>query len=432
MRWRFWQRKAADASALTLEKLLGEEFRSKSGVTVSTARAMRVATALACGRVIAEGCAQLPLKPYREKANGGREPAKDLAVYRLLARQPNDWMSSFEFREMLTLHSVFTGGGFAFINRIDDEPRELIPLVPANVTVRQQPDWTLLYDLRDSRGPVGTYTSRDIFHLRGPSWNGYLGLDVIQQAREAIGLAIATEETQALLHGNGARPGGLLSVKGKMEPAAKDRLREDWNQSFGGQSKFRTAVVDLDASWTPMAMTGVDAQHLETRKHQIEEICRALRVFPQMIGYTDKTATFASAEAFFIAHVVHTLGPWIERWEQAINRDLLDGDPDLFAKHTVAGLLRGDNTSRSNFYKTMVLTGIMTRNEARSLEEMDPIEGLDEPLVPLNMASPDDVDRIAREAVDSAKAALGHNGGPPLDDEEIMQRVRRALTRHAA
>jgi len=227
-----------------------------------------------------------------------------------------------------------------------------------------------------------------VFHLRGPSWTGTAGLDALQVAREAVGLAIATEQTHAALHANGTQPGGVLSVKGSLDDAARARLKEAWAQYQGGlQNRFKTAVLDMDSTWTPLAMKGVDSEHLDTRRFQIEEICRDLKVFPQMVGYADKTATFASAEAFFLAHVIHTLAPWIENWEQSLARDLFPDEDDIVAKFSLQGLLRGDNTARANFYASGITNGWLTRNEARRFEDLNPIDGLEEPLLPLNMAT---------------------------------------------
>jgi HK97 family phage portal protein len=228
----------------------------------------------------------------------------------------------------------------------------------------------------------------DVFHLRGPSWTGAAGLDALQVAREAVGLAIATEETHAALHANGTQPGGVLSVKGSLDDAARARLKESWAQYQGGlANRFKTAVLDMDSTWTPLGMKGVDAEHLDTRRFQIEEICRDLKVFPQMVGYADKTATFASAEAFFLAHVIHTLNPWIENWEQSLARDLFPDEDDIVAKFCMQGLLRGDNAARATFYASGITNGWLTRNEARRLEDLNPIEGLGEPLLPLNMST---------------------------------------------
>ena len=361
---------------------------SRAGVSVNVDSALKVSTVFACLRVLADGIAQVPLKVYREKADGSKELAKDHPAYRLLSRRPNDWMTSFEFRQVMMFHAVLLGNGCAYIGRIRGVPRELIPLVPGSYTIEQASDYTLTYRLTDRDGQTTVLPREDVFHLRGPSWTGTAGLDALQVAREAVGLAIATEETHAALHANGTQPGGVLSVKGSLDDAARARLKESWSQYQGGlANRFKTAVLDMDSTWTPLGMKGVDAEHLDTRRFQIEEICRDLKVFPQMVGYADKTATFASAEAFFLAHVIHTLNPWIENWEQSLARDLFPDEDDILAKFSMQGLLRGDNAARATFYASGITNGWLTRNEARRLEDLNPIEGLGEPLLPLNMST---------------------------------------------
>ncbi len=340
--------RVADASALAG---LFSQPNARSGVSVTIDSALKVSTVFACLRVLADGIAQVPLKVYREKADGTKELAKDHPAYRLLSRRPNEWMTSFEFRQVMMFHAALLGNGCAYIGRVRGVPRELIPLVPGSYTIEQASDYTLSYRLTDLAGHTTILPREDVFHLRGPSWTGRAGLDALQIAREAVGLAIATEETHAALHANGTQPGGVLSVKGSLDDAARARLKEAWAQYQGGlHNRFKTAVLDMESTWTPLAMKGVDAEHLDTRRFQIEEICRDLKVFPQMVGYADKTATFASAEAFFLAHVIHTLAPWIENWEQSLARDLFPDEDDIVAKFSLQGLLRGDNAARAAFY----------------------------------------------------------------------------------
>lgn len=374
------ERKTTDVSALTWAKLWGEDASVKSGVSVNVDSALRVSTVLACARVISEGVAQLPFKLYREGKDGSKTLAKDHDLYYLLYRKPNSWMTSFQFREALTLHTVLTGNGHAFKNRLKPggPVKELIPLAPGRVRTVQAADHEVYYEIS---GIDGRFTSNEIFHLRGPSWCGYLGMDAVQVARDAIGLAIATEETHARLHANAAQPGGVLSVKGSLDDAARERLKAGWKQFQEGlNNKFKTAVIDQEATWTPLAMTGVDSQHIETRKFQIEEICRALRVFPQMVMHSDKTSTFASAEQFFLAHVVHTLMPWVERWEQTVGCFLLNDDElDIAPKMNVAALLRGTAVDRANYFKAALGAGgspaWMTQDEVRALDELNPKGG---------------------------------------------------------
>lgn len=421
--------KAVDATDLTVQRLLGQSAQARSGVSVTIDSALKVSTVFACLRVIANGIAQVPLKLYREADDGTKTVAKDSPIHRLIWRRPNDWMTSFEFRQMMQFHACLLGVAVAFKNELRGEARELIPLVPGTFELKQAKDWSITCELRYADGTTQTLQRDELFILRGPAWSGPKGLEALSLAREAIGLAIATEQTHAALHANGSHPGGLLSIKGRMEKDGRDRIKEAWQEFHGGiNNKFKTAVLDMDASWHPMNMTGVDSQHLETRRFQIEEICRDLGVFPQMVGYADKTATFASAEAFFLAHVVHTIAPWVENWEQALARDLFPKADDLVAKFSLQGLLRGDNKTRAEFYASGIINGWLTRNEARRLEDLNPIKGLDDPLLPLNMGTQAERDALAKEVTKAVKSMMGHNGGPPLTDDEIEEKVGRVLS----
>lgn len=374
----------ADMSGLTWDALFGDGGRVKAGVAVNTDTALKVSTVFACARVLANGISQIPLKVYREGEDGSKVPAKDHPAYRLLWRRPNDWMTSFEFRQCMMLHAVLHGNAYAYIGRGGRGRvlQELIPLV-GKVVVKQASDWSLTYEVTDKSGVAAVLPRESVLHLRGPSWNGVAGMDAIHVAREAIGLAIATEEAHAALHANGARPGGMISFDTMLSIEAKEALKASAMAQLGGiKNAFRTMVLDNGAKWTPFAMTGVDAQHLETRRFQIEEICRDLGVFPQMIGHTDKTATFASAEAFFLAHVIHSLEPWIENWQQALARDLFPDEDGITAEFSVQGLMRGDHAARAEFYKAALGTtqqpGWMTRNEVRELENLNPSDDGDE------------------------------------------------------
>jgi HK97 family phage portal protein len=376
------ERKATDVSALTWSELFPARS-AKSGVTVNVDTALRTTTVLACARVISEGIAQLPVKLFDidglNKTVNTTHP-----LYHLLACEPNDFMSSFEFREMMTMHAVLLGNAYAYVNRVGNKIIEILPLVPNQVSLVRNADWTIDYYVTDLAGKTMVLDGRDVLHLRGPMWNGYQGMDMVQTAREAIGLSIATEETHASLHANGAQPGGVLAVKGKLDDKARERLKTAWNAFQGGvANRFKTAVLDVDAEWKPLSMTGVDSQHLETRRFQIEEICRAMRVFPQLVMHSDKTSTFASAESFFIAHVTHSLMPWVQRWEQTINRVILDDDPKLVMRLNVQSMLKTDATTRGNFYQQALggarpETAWMTKNEVRELEDLNPIDGGDE------------------------------------------------------
>lgn len=405
---------------------------SRTGVPVTISTALQCTVALACTMAIASGVAMLPLKLYRPRADGGREEARDVRLFEMMDLAPNDWQTSVEFIETLVMHAVLAGDGIAFINRIDGEPRELIPLLPEHVQVEQEGDYSLTYWVSFADGSSVRLGRHDVLHLRGPSWNAYGGLPGVRLAREAIGLALATEETHARLHGNGARPGGLLSTEGKLDQESINRIREQWQQVQGGVANaMKTAILQGGLKWTPLAMSGVDSEHIATRKFQIEEVCRAMGVFPQMVGHSDKAATYASAEAFFLAHVIHTLSRWTRRMEKRFAVDLMTSAQrreGLYFKFSFQSLLRGDNKTRAEFYRALVMLGVMTRNEARAFEELNPIDGLDEPLVPLNMATQAERDALGDDVAEAVKAALiGHNGGPGLDLDDVSADVARAV-----
>jgi HK97 family phage portal protein len=380
--------KAVDASALTWEKLLGTPS-SRAGVAVNLDSALRVSTVLACTRVLAQGIAQLPLKVYRI-GERSRKPATDLSLYKVLSGRPNEWMTAYEFWEFMMFHAVLTFNAYAYIGWGGGEVQELIP-IPGAVRVEQRQNYQLVYHLENGQ----TLTEESVLHLRGPSWNGYEGLDALHLAREAIGLAIATEETHSRLFANAARPGGLLSVEGKLSKETRADLRQRIAEVGEGlNNAHRTLVLDQSAKWHQMAMSGVDSQHLETRRYQIEEICRNMQVYPQMVmsgAGASGTPTFASASQFRIAHVTDSLAPWGRRIEQKIDHTLLRNAPGLHAKFNFAALMRGDAAERAAFYQSALggarpETAYMTRNEVRELEELDPIDGGDElpnPMAPI-------------------------------------------------
>lgn len=380
------ERKVVDASALTWQELLGASATSKTGLSVSITSALRVATVLACCRALGEDLAQLPLKLYRRQGRTTKE-ARDHPVFNLLSQGPNDWQTSMEWREGGMLHATLALGHFAIVSMNGNrEVLELLPIAPEAVTIRQGADWTVSYVVGGPDGRRIDLPRDQIFHVRGPGWLNFAALQLVVQAREAIGLAMATEESQARMHSNGARPMGLITTDRTLSKEAKSRLKTGWADSFAGLANFgKTPVLDEGMKWQPIGFSGVDAQHLETRKHQIEEIARMMGVFPQRIGYSDKTSTYASAEQFFIAHVVYSVMPWVRRWEAAISRDLLsprERAAGLFPKFNVNALLRGDAKSRAEFYKAALGTasspGWMTQNEVRDYEDLDPMDGLDQ------------------------------------------------------
>jgi len=364
---------------------------AKAGARVSVETSLQVATVLACARAIAEGCAQVPVRFYTGDKDGRRVPLRSHPLEDVLGYRPNPWQTSFEFRETMLLHAVLCGNAFAYISRVNGRVAELIPIEPGRVWVERQLDMSLLYRVTFENGQTAALTTRDVWHLRGPSWNSWMGLEAIKYAREAIGLAIVTEEAHSRLHANGVRPSGAYSVEGTLTPDQYKHLRAWIEQHHAGASNGgKPLILDRAAKWTPLTMSGVDAQHLETRKHQVEEICRAMRVIPLMVGYSDKTATYASAEQMFISHVVHTITPWATRLEQSAEVALLAEGEDVDIRLDLKGLMRGAAKDRAEYFAKALGSGgspaWMTQNEVRSEDGLDWLAGGDELPKPTNVA----------------------------------------------
>lgn len=359
-----------------------------AGVTVTEKTALQVSTVLACVKVIADGCATPDLHVYREKPDGTSEKALNIPEYRLLSRRPNEWQTSFEWRRMMTLHAALTGAGLSIKVRGDNRRvRELIPVEPGQWDVRKVSRYELRYRCWDEFGLIGDFPADDVFVLNGLQWGWAKHVNAVAMARAAIGLAIATERSQASMHANGLRPSGTYTVTGSLTEDQHKRLTQ-WIKDQAGSDKAGTPLVlDRDAKWVSTSQSGVDAQHVETRRMQVEEICRGYGVFPIMVGHSDKTSTFASSEAFFAAHLKHTLAPWHKAWRDRIDETLLDGSGPLFVGFDTRYLISGSMKDRSAWARAMAELGIYTRNELRDEEGKDPLPGLDEPLTPLNMSN---------------------------------------------
>lgn len=359
--------------------------KAKTGVPVNWQTALDVSVVYACIRVIANGIAQVPLRVMKELPDGkGWEPAPSHPLFRVLHRKPNRWQTSFAMRETMILHLALTGNAFFYKNMVRGRVKELIPLDPGCVSITRNPDYSLTYMISGPDGRSMTVPQSVVWHIRGPSWDTWRGLDPVRLARETIGLTIATENTQAELHANGLQMAGTYSTESKLDGDKYKQIQAWIAAQVGGANRHKPFVIDSGFTWTPQTMTGVDSQHLETRKFQVEQICHAFGVFPPMIGHAGQSMTFASAEQVFQAHVVHTLAPWVQRLEQSIDNDLLDGPEDAgFSAHfNMNSLLRGAFKDRSEGYAKALGSGgspaWMTPNEIRAIEDMNPVAGGDE------------------------------------------------------
>ena len=369
---------------------------STSGKAVTERSAMQITAVYSCVRILAEAIAGLPLHLYTYKEDGGKEKAIGHPLYLLLHDEPNPEMSSFVFRETLMTHLLLWGNAYAQIIRNGKgEVVALYPLMPNRMTVDRDSSGQLFYSyqMNNSDAPTmktGTVILKpsDVLHIPGLGFDGLVGYSPIAMAKNAIGLAIATEEYGAKFFANGATPGGLLEYPGTVKDP--DRVRESWNKGFSGsQNAGKVAILEEGMKYTPISIAPEQAQFLETRKFQINEIARIFRVPPHMVGDLEKSS-FSNIEQQSLEFVKYTLDPWVVRWEQSLSRALFTPEEKkkYFVKFNVEGLLRGDYQSRMNGYATARQNGWMSANDIRELENLDRIpaeEGGDLYLINGNM-----------------------------------------------
>ena len=352
-----------------------------SGKAVTERSAMQMTAVYSCVRTLAEAVAGLPLHLYRYTDNGGKEKALDHPLYLLLHDEPNPEMSSFVFRETLMTHLLLWGNAYAQVIRNGkNEVVALYPLMPNKMSVDRDENGKLYYTyyrgqdeaIRNKEFAV-TLQPSDVLHIPGLGFDGLVGYSPIAMAKNAIGLAIATEEYGAKFFANGAAPSGVLEHPGTIKDPTK--VREAWMSQFGGSANSgKVAVLEEGMKYTPISISPEQAQFLETRKFQINEIARIFRVPPHMVGDLEKSS-FSNIEQQSLEFVKYTLDPWVIRWEQSIQRSLLNSEEKkrYFAKFNVEGLLRGDYQSRMNGYAIGRQNGWMSANDIRELENLDRI-----------------------------------------------------------
>lgn len=370
---RFIEARAAPVDEKMQAFMNGEDLAdTRVGLFVSEESAMRTSAVYACVRVLAETVASLPLPLYK-RLSKGKEKATYHPLYSLLHDVPNHEMTSFSFRETMMTHLLLWGNAYALIIYKGKTPVELWPLHPSRVYVdRHSVTKELIYYYSDDDGQK-VYSPNQILHIPGLSYNGIKGLSPIALARETIGLSQATEEFGSRFFSNGARPGGILEHPGIVKDPEK--LRTSWENVYKGiKNSHKIAVLEEGMTYKEIGIPPNDAQFLETRKFQLNEICRMFRVPPHLIGDLER-ATFSNIEHQSIDFVVHTIRPWLVRWEQAIQRCLLsEGERSLyFVKFTVDGLLRGDFKTRMDGYAVGRQNGWYSANDIRELEDLNPL-----------------------------------------------------------
>ena len=345
---------------------------SSSGKSVSEKTALQTTAVYACVRILAETIASLPLHTYRYSP-GGKEKVLDHPLYHLLHSEPNPEMTSFVFRETLMGHLLLWGNAYAQIIR-DGRGRVLglYPLLPSKMLVNRTDQGILFYQY-EKDGRTYFLPDTDVLHIPGLGFDGLVGYSPVAMAKNAIGMAIATEEYGAKFLANGASPGGVLEHPGVVKDPGK--IRVSWNAVYQGSGNaHRVAVLEEGMKFQPIGIPPEQAQFLETRKYQLNEIARIFRIPPHMIGDLEKSS-FSNIEQQSLEFVMYTLDPWVIRWEQAIQRALLSGGEkrQYFVKFNVDGLLRGDYQSRMNGYAVGRQNGWLSANDIRELENLNRI-----------------------------------------------------------
>ena len=352
---------------------------SSAGKAVNERSAMQMTAVYACVRILAEAVAGLPIHLYKYTEDGGKEKAMEHPLYFLLHDEPNPEMTSFVFRETLMTHLLLYGNAYAQIIRNGKgEIISLYPLMPSKMEVDRNAEGQLYYKYQKSseEGADMPNTSvvlmpEDVLHIPGLGFDGLVGYSPIAMAKNAIGLAIAAEEYGSKFYANGAAPSGVLEHPGVLKDPQK--IRDSWMSQFGGSSNSnKVAVLEEGLKYTPISINPTDAQFLETRKFQIDEIARIFRVPPHMVGDLDKSS-FSNIENMSREFVVYTLTPWLCRWEESLARSLFNPDEKgaYFVKFNVDGLLRGDFAGRMQGYSTGIQNGFYCPNDIRQLEDLN-------------------------------------------------------------
>lgn len=375
-------------SSSELSEMIGLTYDTYTGRRVSPQLAMQLTAVFSCVRVLAESVGMLPCSLYEQLDRGNRRAVRE-RLNKLLSTKPNNYMTPQEFWELLIACLCLRGNFYAYKVKALGEVVEMLPLEPSSVTPKLNSKWEPEYQVTFPDGKRDTLTQDDIWHVRIFTLDGLTGLSPIAYAKQAVGLGLATEEHGSRLFGNGAVTSGVLQTDQYLKDDAYERLKTDFeNRHQGLANAHKPMILEMGLKWQQISMTSEDAQFLETRKFQLEEICRIFRVPLHMIQNTDR-ATFNNIENLGIGFINYSLVPYLTRIEQRINVGLVKSSKQgvFYAKFNTGALLRGDMKSRFDAYATGINWGIYSPNECRELEELNPRDGGDIWLTPMNMTT---------------------------------------------
>lgn len=408
------------------EYMMARESETDVGIPVTPDVAMQLSTVYACVRVLAEDMAKLPLLLYR-RIPRGKERVSDHWLARLLD-QPNPWQTGFEFREMQQAHIELCGNFYGIKTVVRGEVREILPVPPTRMKVEMDRSWALKYTMSFDDGTQQIVPNDRIYHMRGLSLNGLTGLSPVGYQRETIGFGIALRKYGNRMFKSGANIGGVLEHPNEMSPEAWERLKSSFEEKYSGlDNAHKVLLLEEGTKFTVTGMKADEAQFLQSRKFSRSEIAGIYRVPPHLIGDLDR-ATFSNIEQQSLDYVQNGLLGRARRNEQRMAMLLLSPAEreSMFVEYLMDGLLRGDYATRMRGYQTAILSGWMSRNEVRALENQNPgPPELDEYLAPLNMATADKLDPTQEEQVqsDPNKTGDGSSDDPNLDNKRRLHAI---------
>ena len=398
---------------------------NSSGVRITPETAMAISTVYACVRILSNAVGMLPLVVFERMANGGKTRAPNHPLYSLLHDQPNPRENAFQFKQRMTKSLLLRGNAFS---RIVPGPRgfadQLMPLHPDFMRVELLQSGRRRYTYTPPGKSPEPLLEDEVLHLYTMSEDGTVGASLIRLAANSFGLAAATEQYGARLFSNGALHQGILSHPGELKPATRKALQDNFKESVGGLANaHNTLVLQEGMTWTNVSINPDDAQFLETRTFQSAEIAQWFGIPAEMLTIEGRATTWGTGiESLMLGFVTFTLTPWMVLWEQTINNDLILNPRRFFVEFIREALLRGDAASRAAFYRTMINTGVMTRNEVRQRENLNFIPGMDEPLIPLHLQSP-----AEREQRQERREEERERRRPPADSAATLTLHHRAL-----
>lgn len=405
-----------------------------SNVVVNEKTAYQITAFWSSVNIIANTLAILPIQLLKRLPNNDIEVVPNHPVLKLLNVRPNTEASPTTAKSTVQAHVLTWGNGFFWVRRTAGGPDELWPLLPSSTRVVRGPNRELFFESRlsDESGALDTliFPREDVLHFPGLTHNGLVGLSPIRVQREMLGSAIATQDFGARFFGNGAQPGGLITFPAKV--ADPDEIRQQVEEKAGGANALRTLIIDQGAKYERIGIPPEDAQFLQTKEFTIAEVARMFNLPLHFLGKMGQ-ATFNNLEQMGNHFIDHTMAPWFKRWEDELTWKLLtdeEREAGLFFKFNADALRRGDIKTRYLSYQSGINAGWLTRNEARRFEDLNPIDGLNEPLQPLNMMPLTDGDDEDGGTGGNERVMIIIRAAAERIIRKEIQAVRRMIKKH--